>query len=206
MWQANARIDRITRPIEYSSTRLVAPAADANQQPEGRESALPIAPRSAATTVLRGVTPVEVRSEDIVNERLRTRDIWDRERERARERKEEQEVVAKPTPAGGGTAGVLGQEIMTAQVRRVEEVCAFKFPAMAMASPSVSTSPPPLSLPRAEKETSARSDTAGLRACVRSMLVCWCNWARILIYIRAQVKMGRKRGSSGMKLPMSPND
>jgi hypothetical protein len=171
VWQANARIDRITRPIEYSSTRLVAPAADANQQPVGRESALPIIPPSAATAVLRGVTPVEVRSEDIVNERLRTRDIWDRERERARERKEEQEIVAKPTPAGGGTACVLGQEIMTAQVRseRVEEVFAFRFPAMAMASPSVSTSPPPLSLPRAEKETRARSDTAGLRACVRSV-------------------------------------
>ncbi len=186
MWQANARIDRITRPSEYSSTRLVAPAADTNQQPVGRESALPIAPPSAAqppfgaTTVLGEVTPVEVRSEndqmhgDIVNEMLRARDIWNRERERARERKEEQEVVAKPTPVGGGTAGVLGQEIMTAQVRseRVEEVFAFKFPALPMVSPSVSTSPPPLSLPRAEKETRARSDKAGLRASVRSMLVC----------------------------------
>ena len=114
---------------------------------------------------------MEVRSEDIVNEMLRARDIWDRERERARERKEEQEVVAKPTPAGGGTAGVLGQEIMTAQVRRVEEVCAFKFPAMAMASPSVSTSPPPLSLPCAEKETRARSGTAGF-ARVRAVNAC----------------------------------
>jgi hypothetical protein len=128
---------------------------------------------------------VEVRSENqndkmqwdnIANEMLRAREIWDRERERARERKEEQEMVAKPTPAGGGTAGVLGQETMTAQVRseRVEEVLAFNtssIPAMAMASPSVSTSPPPLSLPCAEKETRARSGTAGF-ARVRAVNAC----------------------------------